>query len=689
MASRGEKFAPQNVVSKSARIAEAERTISRLEEENSRLHQELNDVRSLYKQLTTESTHESFDERRVNLLKSQVIQLERQNSLLTETINSHSETQMEAENALAATIDYCQSVMARKESINQVRVSCSDLDWIMTTLESARKRLHRMAQKTYSLQGCSKPLLWYGSFLRNCPDQPVTMLDVCRGDIEHVNLKHVSRLESKLVNLYKELALVSNTLQICIQSSSADEVISVAPTAIYSRLSDQVKHSCDLLQDVCSQLLQLSLLVPAAPLPALNKPLFEPLTVENVMKVFGKSAKRHDVKQLIEALVKYVNISVSHAGIENQLLIEELEFHRAIYKFETQYAELLFSSMNKCYAEFESDMQEVICQPLGEILQVFDEFRESAENNSLLHFIEVFRNHTSELSEAVKRLSVNASSQSDKACQFSEYGTQFLKRMKNCHTECKRKRDLYIAKLDAVKQQLSTQTTELIQIISEKDQHLNGNTIQVHQRLQTHYESSSEQGQTEMPVERKSRPSEAECSCQSEATSTSIDKHNNFVTVSDDLKTSEIIVPSPVAEEVCYSSSVLPITSVSSTRDRSQPPLCKQVRSKRMVPGIVQRSLILKPNHDNFNCNEMCETFCQAKLTGSHGGNVPISRSTSFPQDVLNLTPSLVEQSDVELKYQSNFNGNVMANLTGRRSTASGRTPPSAVKLSSTFHRVA
>ena len=34
--------------------------------------------RSLYKQLVTETSHEKFDERRVTLLKSQIIQLERQ-----------------------------------------------------------------------------------------------------------------------------------------------------------------------------------------------------------------------------------------------------------------------------------------------------------------------------------------------------------------------------------------------------------------------------------------------------------------------------------------------------------------------------------------------------------------------------------------------------------------------------------
>jgi len=654
---KGEKYLPrpQDMTSNSACVAEAERKINCLEEENNRLVHELNDLQALYKQLTTESSHESFDERRVNLLKSQVIQLERQNVLLMETIGSRSETLMEAENALTATIDYFESIMTRKECAGEVKVSCTELHQIMTTLESARKRLCRMADKTSSAHNYSKPLVWYGSFLRNRPDPPVTLLDVCRGDIEHINLKHVSRLESKLVNLYKELVLVSNSLRICMQS--VDEDITVAPVAVYSRLSNQAQHSCDLLQDVCSQLLQLSLLVPAAPLPALTKPPFEALTVEHVTKVFGKSAKSRDAKQLIEALVKYVNISVNHAGVENKLLLEELEFHRAVYKLETHYVESLFSSMTKCYSEFESDMQDVICQPLKEVLQVFDELKKSAGNHSLLHFIEVFQNHASELSETIQRLSENASSQSDRSCLLSEYGTQFLKRMKQCHTECKRKRDQHIAELDTVKNQLSEQTKQLIQMTGESDQQLNGKESSCTLSKQAHYICNTLQS-----AEMKHRPPGSKCTCHSEDTSTTDDKTDEFATVSGEPKTSAVVVLSPVAKV----SSVLPATSVSSARDR--PPVCKQARAKR----TVQQSLVLKPNHDNsFNCSDL---FSRAKSTNNHGRNILSTRSTSFSRD----------QDPLPLTQQSDSDKGT-ANLTRRRS---GRTPPPPIKQSSSFHRV-
>lgn len=666
MAGESGKFEPrpQNVASNSARVAEAERSISRLEQENNRLLSELNDLRALYKQLTTESSHESFDERRVNLLKSQVIQLERQNALLTQTISSRSETLMDAENALAATIDYCQSVMAQKERTREVHVSYTEFQRIITTLESARKQLCRMADKTSSIQSYSKPLLWYGSFLRNRPDPPVTLFDICRGDIEHINLKHVGRLESKLVNLYKELTLVNNSLRICVQSRSVDDGVAAAPTAVYSRLSDQAQHSCDLLQDVCSQLLQLSLLVPAAPFPALNKPPFEQLSVENVVKVFGKSAKSRDARKLIEALLKYVNISVSHAGIENKLLLEELEFHHAIYRLENQYVESLFSSMTKCYSEFESDMQEVICQPLKEVLQVFDELKECASNHSILHFIEVFQTHATGLSEIVQRLSADASSHSDRSRQLSEYGTQFLKRMKQCHAGCKRERDQHIVEIDSLKQQLSEQTKELIQIIGETDQQLNRKEGSSPSDKQAHCMSNPEQSATARSTEINHRLSEIKCTCRLEDTSTTVDKTDEFATFSSDIKSSALAVPSPVAKI----SSVLPGTSVSVIKDR--PPVCKQVGSKR----TTQHRQVLKPNWDNsFHCTE---SLSPAKSADNCGRNIVITRSTSFFRDIPPLDPSLTQQSDSDCG---------VANLTGRRS---GRTPPSTIKQSSSFCRV-
>ena len=53
----------------------------------------------MYIQLTKELRHEKFDERRVNMLKSQMIQLERQLLLLNDALGSRMSVVLEAENS--------------------------------------------------------------------------------------------------------------------------------------------------------------------------------------------------------------------------------------------------------------------------------------------------------------------------------------------------------------------------------------------------------------------------------------------------------------------------------------------------------------------------------------------------------------------------------------------------------------
>lgn len=61
-----------------------------IQKENASLKKELSELKCQYTQLIQETSHEKFSERRVNLLKAQVLQLERQVMLLSHAINSRS-----------------------------------------------------------------------------------------------------------------------------------------------------------------------------------------------------------------------------------------------------------------------------------------------------------------------------------------------------------------------------------------------------------------------------------------------------------------------------------------------------------------------------------------------------------------------------------------------------------------------
>lgn len=69
--------------------------LAELKRDNRKLRSEKEDAESLYQQLVSETRHERFDERRLNLLKSQNIQLERQLALVNNALGSRREVILE------------------------------------------------------------------------------------------------------------------------------------------------------------------------------------------------------------------------------------------------------------------------------------------------------------------------------------------------------------------------------------------------------------------------------------------------------------------------------------------------------------------------------------------------------------------------------------------------------------------
>ena len=64
----------------------------------------------MYIQLTKEGRHEKFDERRVQFLKAQLVQLERQLLLLNDALGARMSVVLEAENAFQEIVNRCRSV---------------------------------------------------------------------------------------------------------------------------------------------------------------------------------------------------------------------------------------------------------------------------------------------------------------------------------------------------------------------------------------------------------------------------------------------------------------------------------------------------------------------------------------------------------------------------------------------------
>ena len=90
--------------------------------------------------------------------------------------------------------------------------------------------------------------------------EPVKLMDIVSGTTRHLNLKHVSRLEAQLNELYQHL----NTLFVNMGS------VWIPHACLLQDHSKLLVSTClESLQDTMNQLISLSCLLPCAPLPLL------------------------------------------------------------------------------------------------------------------------------------------------------------------------------------------------------------------------------------------------------------------------------------------------------------------------------------------------------------------------------------------------------------------------------------
>ncbi|KAG5841173.1 hypothetical protein ANANG_G00196760 [Anguilla anguilla] len=182
--------------------------VERLQRENAKLKEELEDLRIQYQQLLDEGKEEVFDERRVNLLKAQVMQLERQVILLSEGLSSQTSRCLEVENALEPLTERLRSLLSVDSPSAEVPIARAELTQLIEMCADVRQKLHRN-NKVKTVENLSMP--WIMS-KRNLVKQPVTLVDLCYGKTNNLNLQQVSALESRLSQLFKHLHGMRQTL---------------------------------------------------------------------------------------------------------------------------------------------------------------------------------------------------------------------------------------------------------------------------------------------------------------------------------------------------------------------------------------------------------------------------------------------------------------------------------------------
>ncbi|XP_013381684.1 uncharacterized protein LOC106152590 isoform X2 [Lingula anatina] len=438
----------------SASLSKANRDVKELKAENKKLKQELEDVKLLYSQLVKENTHEQFDERRVNFLKSQVIQLERQMLLLSEGLSSRGSCLMDVDNALVQLADTCRTFIAKDIRGPEVPVPRAELTRMVETIESSRIKLFKNTENV-TTEKLAKPLLFMSDFVKHSPSEPVTLLEVCSGNLDHINLKHVAKLESKLTNLYKQLTRLKHSLDttLSLEATVIQSASHHLSSVVFDELSNNARKSCDMLKDCCQDLLSLSVVIPNAPLPPLTKPILKDMTVDNVIAALPKfpKVKQKEGRQMIGALLKAFSYHSHILGLETKAVKEELKVHRSLYQLQVNYAESLFQAVREGYKTFEESTEELVCKPLKSTLEAYEELRDTASEQALKNFLSTFKSQADQLSQMIETLTPKENSAGQEA--LSSFGTQFMESLENHQKACKEKLDKLSEEVEILKEQ--------------------------------------------------------------------------------------------------------------------------------------------------------------------------------------------------------------------------------------------
>ncbi|XP_062984683.1 uncharacterized protein LOC134400294 [Elgaria multicarinata webbii] len=439
----------------------------KLQEENRRLKYELEDLRSQYEQLIDEGKNECFDERRVSLLKAQVLQLERQVVLLTEGLSSRAALMLDLNTSLETLTDKLSSFLSIERTTSDVTIPHPELLQIVEIGQAMRLKL-QSNQQVSDLSKLALPWTLGGNFAK----QPLTLLDVCYGKIENINLRYVSALEGKLSKLWRHLLAMRQNLSFMLApgQTSSEAAHHILPTAVYARLINHVAQCHRSVEECCSDLLTLTLLVPSAPWEILESSLSQEFTVENVLATlpaFPKGAPQQRAKRAVEALVKAQNYSRQMAMQQILALQAELNFHRNFYNLQVKYTEAIFDGIKQAYHTFQDNVAMVLCSPLQDVFSSYTKLKTEASEAALRDFLTAFRNNVEQLQYAVETLAPPMNQQREGDEALSRFGKEFFLSLERSLKACGEQRDKAASEMETLQTELD-QALETLRHLREQ-----------------------------------------------------------------------------------------------------------------------------------------------------------------------------------------------------------------------------
>lgn len=388
--------------------------------------------------MTQDAPLESYDTRRVNVLKSQVIQLERQVMAQENGMRLREGVLHDLSEYLKAVLDAMKGVLQDPETklpaqsqsaFKSLKSSITHIQSYISQHASKMDRVHSfdaMEDDDENSRG-GRLVLFLNEFLKmpsngdskdiarlqgkklgrkkanhsidndevmdnddnetsneQRRDSPITasLLDICSGKTDHLNLRHISRLEGALVALQKDLKSLSIQLGFLTPVNERKDL-----SALLETLQTRVSFCCNAL-------LSLSVLVPAAPLPELESLLPRPglptiPTAKDILAQFPKLSElqRQRIEPLLSNLCKGIEMYKRLSDSENSVLQSELDKRQHLVTGDSKSSQQLLEKLNTQRRDVRALCEEIVVPELKSVLEGIEGLRVEFTRENLVKFL--------------------------------------------------------------------------------------------------------------------------------------------------------------------------------------------------------------------------------------------------------------------------------------------------------------
>ena len=415
------------------------------DKEIAKLKTELDFTQQMLKQLADEKVTESYDSRRSTMMKSQIIQLERQCMLLSEALSCRTAVTNQLENELLSLTQVFQTMLADEKSGPSVLMPRKELVKHIRTLQKLQGSLHQQSVD-HKLENLSLPLLTYG---RADASSSVTCVDVCDPTLKNVNLRNIAKLESDLAALYKNLLSLQAMIEATLPKPGLDGE-SRNKNAFPEKylLGNSLRELCDngrvcaqQLAHCCQELLSVSLLHPSAPWKAIQKPekfsRFDSTVILDTLPVAMK--KRAEVKRIVTSMCKAHNYLMYMNRLQVDVLLEQVRRNAETSKLQSHYMNCLFQGVAGAYKECEQKLKTQVCEPVDEIMRTWFQMKACQTDETLREFLATVKKNENVLEDVVTHRNFLGDESNSECDPLHAFGVELDREIEKVNLNCSEK----------------------------------------------------------------------------------------------------------------------------------------------------------------------------------------------------------------------------------------------------------